>query len=248
MELNLNGKVALVTGASRGIGLEIADAYARAGARVMLTSRKADDLAASAATIDGEVAWTVANAGDEAAAARAVSTTLERFGAVDILVNNAATNPYFGPMIDISATQMTKTVDVNLRAMVSWSQLVWQAYMREAGGTILNIASIGAFTVEPNIGFYNATKAGVVHVTKQFAVELGPRVRVLGIAPGIVKTAMAEALWRDREQELAKRMPRGRLGEPSDIAAVAVFLASDASSWMTGTTITVDGGGHLVGF
>src|ERR1700730_2184296 len=148
MDLRLDGKVALVTGASKGIGLAIAAAFADAGASVMLTSRKPDGLEAAAAALaplgETQVAWEAANAGDPVAADRVVAATLERFDAVDILVNNAANNPYMGPMLGISAAQMDKTTAVNRRAIVLWSAATWRAYMQANGGTIINIASIGA--------------------------------------------------------------------------------------------------------
>jgi NAD(P)-dependent dehydrogenase (short-subunit alcohol dehydrogenase family) len=245
MTLRLDHKVALITGGSRGIGREIAAHFVAAGARVMIVSRTAADLEAAAGEIGGDTAWRVANAGDEAAAADAVQATLDRFGALDILVNNAATNPYMGPLMGMDTAQMAKTMDVNLRAAVSWSQLTWNAWMKEHGGVILNIASIGGFTVEADIGFYNATKAALIHLTRQLAVELGPTVRAVGIAPGLVKTDMASALWNGRETALANLLPRGRLGTPADIASAARFLVSDAADWITGTTLTVDGGQHL---
>jgi NAD(P)-dependent dehydrogenase (short-subunit alcohol dehydrogenase family) len=245
VDLNLEGKVALVTGASRGIGFAIARAYVDAGAKVMICARGAENLGTAAAEIDDEVAWRVANASDESAAAATVQATIDRFGRLDVLVNNAATNPYFGPLMGINAKQMAKTVDVNVRAAVTWSQLVWEASMRENGGVIVNIASIGGFSIEADIGYYNASKAALMQLTRQLAFELAPDVRVVGIAPGLVKTDMASALWRGREEEFGEGIPRGRLGEPADIGAAALFLSSSAADWITGTTVVVDGGQHL---
>jgi NAD(P)-dependent dehydrogenase (short-subunit alcohol dehydrogenase family) len=242
MELRLDDKVALVTGGSRGIGKAIAAAFAEASARVMISSRKPDALEAAAADMKGEVEWFAANAGEEDQAAACVDATVDRLGGLDILVNNAAANPYFGPMVDIDRSRADKTVQVNQWALVMWSRLAWHASMKERGGSILNLASIGGMSVEPGIGYYNVTKAAVIHLTKQLAVELAPGVRVNAIAPGLVKTDFARALWEPAGDHVAERLPLRRLGEPEDIAGAAVFLASDAASWITGHTLVVDGG------
>jgi NAD(P)-dependent dehydrogenase (short-subunit alcohol dehydrogenase family) len=249
MDLRLDGKTALVTGASRGIGQAVAAAFAAAGASVMLSSRKADGLAAAKDAIDaglgdaaGEVAWHVANAGDPAQAEACVAATRERFGSVDILVNNAVTNPYYGPMIDIDTARADKTVRVNQTGYLEWTRAVWRAGMSEHGGVVLNLASIGGLSVEPGIGWYNVTKAAVIHLTSQLAGELGPEVRVNALAPGLVKTEFARALWEPAEEAIARRLPARRLGVPEDIANAALFLCSDAASWITGATLVVDGG------
>jgi NAD(P)-dependent dehydrogenase (short-subunit alcohol dehydrogenase family) len=249
MELRLDGKTALVTGASRGIGYAIAQAFADAGASVMLSSRKADALTAAVGSIEaaratggGEVAWQVANAGDPEQAESCVAATVERFGGVDILVNNAATNPYFGPIMDIDPSRADKTVRVNQSGYLEWTQAAWRAGMSEHGGTVLNLASIGGLAVEAGIGWYNVTKAAVIHLTSQLAGELGPKVRVNALAPGLVKTAFARALWEPAEEAIADRLPTRRLGTPEDIAAAALFLCSDAASWITGHTLVIDGG------
>ena len=245
MDLSLAGKVALVTGASRGIGKAIAQAYADAGASVLLSSRKLADLEAAALEIGGDVDVVAANAGDPDQAAAAVDRCMERFGAIDILVNNAATNPYFGPAIDIDLGRYDKTWDVNVRGPLVWTQRAWKASMEERGGAVINVASIGGLSVEPGIGIYNGTKAALIHLTKTLAAELAPTVRVNAIAPGLVKTDMARALWEPAEERIAASMPLGRLGEPSDIAAAALYLASDLASWVTGHTLVVDGGALL---
>jgi NAD(P)-dependent dehydrogenase (short-subunit alcohol dehydrogenase family) len=247
MELRLDGKVALVTGASKGIGLAIAAGFAAAGASVMLTSRKADGLAAAVGGIepsgDAQVDYIAANAGDVEAPASVVGATMERFGAVDILVNNAATNPYMGPTLGISAGQMDKTHQVNQRAIVLWTAEAWKASLQERGGSVINIASVGGMSTDAGaIGYYNATKAAVIHLTRQLAGELAPKVRVNAIAPGLVKTDFARALWEPNEEASARMMPLRRLGEPVDIGNAAVFLASAAASWVTGHTLVVDGG------
>ena len=249
MELRLDGRTALVTGGSRGIGRAIGRAFADAGASVMLSSRRADGLIESADAIgstrsdrSGEVAWTVANAGDPDQAAAAVAATVERFGRVDILVNNAATNPYYGPIVDISTGMADKTVRVNQTGYLEWTGAAWRSGMSERGGVVLNLASIGGLAVEGGIGWYNVTKAAVIHLTSQLAGELGPRVRVNALAPGLVKTEFARALWEPAEESIARRLPLRRLGEPADIASSALFLCSDAASWITGHTLVIDGG------
>jgi NAD(P)-dependent dehydrogenase (short-subunit alcohol dehydrogenase family) len=253
MELRLDGRTALVTGASRGIGQAIALAFSAAGASVMIASRKADALAVAAGAIraaggsrSGDVAWQVANAGDAEQAERCVSATVERFGSVDILVNNAATNPYFGPIVDIDSGRADKTVRVNQSGYLEWVQAAWRAGMSESGGVVLNLASVGGLSVEAGIGWYNVTKAAVIHLTSQLAGELGPKVRVNALAPGLVKTEFARALWERGEEAISRRLPLRRLGRAEDIADAALFLCSDAASWITGHTLVIDGGALCV--
>jgi NAD(P)-dependent dehydrogenase (short-subunit alcohol dehydrogenase family) len=248
VELELQGKTALITGASRGIGLATAARFAEAGANVMLTSRTAEDLEkAAAGLVEGgvpadRVAWTAAHVGKPEQALTCVAQTTERFGGLDILVNNAGTNPYFGPMIDIDIVRAQKTFEVNQLSIVVWTSAAVKGGLG-AGGAVINIASIGGLEVEPGIGWYNVTKAAVLHLTRQFAYELAPDIRVNALAPGLVKTKLAAALWEGPgEERIAAHIPLKRLGLPDDIATAALFLASDASSWMTGQTIVVDGG------
>ena len=249
MDIRLDGKTALVTGSSRGIGMAIAQLFAEAGASVMLSSRKEEALAKAKAEIDaakgersGEVAWQVANAGDPDQAEACLAATVSRFGAVDILVNNAATNPYYGPLMEIDTGRIDKTVRVNQSGYLEWTQAAWRAGMSVHGGVVLNMASIGGLAVEHGIGWYNVSKAAVIHLTRQLAGELGPKVRVNAVAPGLVKTQFAKALWEPAEDRIAERLPLRRLGVPEDIAAAALFLCSDAASWVTGHTLVVDGG------
>ncbi|MBV6509604.1 MAG: 3-oxoacyl-[acyl-carrier-protein] reductase FabG [Acidimicrobiales bacterium] len=242
VEMRLDDRVALVTGASRGIGRAIAATFASNGADVMLTSRKEDALRDTAQQMEGNVEVFAANAGEPDQAEACVDATLERFGRIDVLVNNAATNPYMGPSIDIDLPRYDKTWQVNMRGPLVWTQLAWNRFMKAHGGNVINISSVGGFSVEPAIGIYNATKAALIHLTRTLACELSPGVRVNAICPGLVKTDMARALWQPNEQALANAMPLGRLGEPQDIANAALFLASDLASWITGTTLVVDGG------
>ncbi|WP_040493317.1 SDR family oxidoreductase [Ilumatobacter nonamiensis] len=241
MEISLEGKVALVTGASRGIGKAIASSFAASGAKVMINSRKQDSLDAAAAEMTGEVETFAANAGDEDAGERAVLATIERFGRLDILVNNAATNPYFGATMEVDKPRYDKTLQVNLEAPIFWSQAAWKHAFSEEPGVIVNVASVGGLRAEFGLGVYNVTKAALIHTTRQLASEIGPT-RVVGIAPGLVETDFAAYLVDNFGETLAGRLPTKRLGDPQDIANLATFLASDLASWITGETYVIDGG------
>jgi NAD(P)-dependent dehydrogenase (short-subunit alcohol dehydrogenase family) len=242
----LAGKVARHRG-SRGIGRGIAGP-SQAGA-VMITSRKAESCAEAAKEIGRGAAFEAGNIGRVEDAERVIGATLERFGGLDILVNNAATNPYAGPTIDVPLPAWEKTLQVNLTAPLFWTQLAWQRRMKEHGGAVINISSVGGLATNPILGVYDVTKAALIHLTKQLAAELGPKVRVNAIAPGLIKTDFARVLWeKGRGDQVAQAYPLKRLGEPEDVAAAALYLACDASSgWITGNTIVLDGGG-LVGF
>ncbi len=241
MEISLRGKTALVTGASRGIGKAIAKSFVDAGAQVMLTSRKEDALRAAANEMDGETEIFAANAGDIEQGQACVDATMKRFGKIDILVNNAATNPYYGETLGVDSSRFDKTFQVNLKGPLFWSQAVWNASMQKNPGVILNIASVGGLRAEHGLGVYNLTKAAVIHLTSQLACELG-RTRVVGIAPGLVKTLFASVLIENVGDMLAAALPTKRLGEPQDIANLALFLCSDLASWITGETYVIDGG------
>ena len=241
MEISFEGKVALVTGASKGIGKAIAKTLAESGAKVMMSSRKEDQLLAAAAEIDGETAVFAANAGDVAAGRACIDATIEGFGGLDILVNNAATNPYFGESLGVDEARFDKTFQVNLRGPLFWTQIAYERALREKPGVILNIASVGGMRSEVGLSIYNLTKAALIHFTRQLASEIGPN-RVVGIAPGLVKTDFAAVLVDNFGDSLAKRLPMKRLGEPEDIANLAAFLVSDAASWITGETYVIDGG------
>jgi NAD(P)-dependent dehydrogenase (short-subunit alcohol dehydrogenase family) len=247
MEIRLDGKVALVTGGSRGIGREIARTFAEAGASVMISSRKADDLAEAAAAMTGDVATCPGNAGNPEDLERVVDETMQRWGRLDIVVNNAATCPYVGPTIDIPLSAWDKTFQVNLRGPLVLTQLAWQRWMKENGGTILNIISIGGFRSHGFQGAYDNTKAALIHLTKHLATELGPKVRVNGIAPGLIETDMARELIERRGAEIAERTPMKRIGQPADLAPAALFFCSDLASWITGQVFQVDGGRVVAG-
>ncbi|GHH25439.1 SDR family oxidoreductase [Streptomyces lanatus] len=247
----LRGRVAVITGGSRGIGLGIARAYREAGAHVVIAARKADGLAEARAELlrtkgDGDVHEVVANAGEPDQAERCVAETVDRFGRLDVLVNNAATNPYMGDLLDLDLPRAEKTVRVNQYGMIAWTRHAWRAWMAEHGGAVVNIASVGGLVVDPHIGWYNATKAAMLHLTRQLAFELGPRVRVNAVAPGLIKTELARAVWEPREPILTARLPLRRLGTVEDVANAALFLAADTSSWMTGQTLVLDGGATVL--
>ena len=246
-----SGRTAIVTGASRGIGLAIAQRLAADGANVVLTARKQESADAAAEQVGGSAIGVAAHAVDEDAAKHCVDLTLERFGSIDILVNNAGTNPAFGPLIDQDYARFTKIFDVNLWAPLLWTSLATKAWMAEHGGAVVNTSSIGGLHQSPAMGLYNATKAALIHVTKQLALELSPRVRVNAICPGVVRTRLAEALWKDNEEAVSGATALGRIGEPADVAAAVAFLVSDQASWITGETMVIDGGqllGNAAGF
>ena len=246
--LSLRGKAALVTGGSRGIGKAIAQALASAGADVMLFSRKADELERAAAEVGSGARWCAGNAGRAEDAEAAVDATLEAFGRLDVLVNNAATNPYAGPTIDIDLPRWEKTWQVNLTGPLLFTQAAWHRAMKDGpgGASVVNISSVGGYHTNPILGAYDTTKAALIHLTKQLAAELGPKVRVNAICPGLVRTQFARALWEGEGGEMvARRNPTRRIGEPRDVAGLAVFLASDLAAWITGEAILVDGGQHV---
>ncbi len=243
MELRLDGKVVLVTGASKGIGKAIATRCAEAGAKVLISSRKQEQLEAAAASMPGEVAVFAANAGEPDQAAACVAACVQRFGGIDVLVNNAATNPYYGPLMGIDVGQAEKTMKVNQTGYLVWTQEAVRAGLGDGGGgAVLNIASIGGVSVETNLAWYNVTKAAEIHMTRHLAAELAPAVRVNAILPGIIRTDFSKQLWESNEELVAKHTPMQRVGEPDDVAKSALFLVSDAASWITGQTLIVDGG------
>ncbi len=251
--MDLTGKVALVTGGSRGIGKQIAITFARAGAQVMIASRKAEALETAAAEIDEAsgttgCAWMVGNTGQPEAATALVEGTIDRLGRIDILVNNAATNPYAGPMIDVDLGRWEKTIAVNLTGPLLLTQAAWQSWMRENGGVVINISSVGGLMTSEVLGVYDLTKSAMIHMTQQLGAELGPNVRVNAICPGLIKTDFARMLWEgEAGDRVAQTYPLKRLGETWDVANAALFLAADTGSWITGQHLVLDGGG-LVAF
>lgn len=247
MEISLAGQVAVVTGASKGIGLATARMLASAGASVLLTSRKPDALEEATRSIladqpDADVSWLAANSGAAETPAAIVAAAQERYGRLDVVVNNAATNPYFGDTLGISDSQWDKTFEVNLKGVHALVREARDLLAADGGGSVVNIASVGGLMVEPGIGVYNVTKAALIHLTRTLAVDLGPSIRVNAVAPGLVKTDMARGLWEQHEDAIAKRFPLQRLGEPDDIAGAVLYLASPLAAWVTGETLVVDGG------
>jgi NAD(P)-dependent dehydrogenase (short-subunit alcohol dehydrogenase family) len=249
---DVSGKVAVVTGASRGIGSAIAEALAEHGAEVVLSSRKQADLDSEAERINGlypgKATAIAAHAGREGDLQKLVDQVMERFSRIDILVNNAGTNPYFGPVLGAELSAWDKTFEVNLRGYFILTKLVYQASMEERGGSIVNISSIGGLRPGLGLGVYNITKAGVIMLTRQLARELGAKVRVNAVAPGLVKTRFAEALWGNQEilDRVLSQNPMGRIGLPEEVASGVLFLASDAASYVNGEVLVIDGGGGEV--
>lgn len=244
MDARIDGKVALVTGASRGIGEAIVAELLDSGAAgVVITGRRPETLGEVADALDPtRVRAVPGNVSDPAHAAEAVGTAVEAFGSCDILVNNAGTNPAAGGIMDVELSAVDRTWDVNLRAPLVWAREAWHQSMRDRGGAIVNIGSVGGLAPSPFLGAYNVSKAALHHLTRQLAHELAPGVRVNAVAAAIVKTRLSEALWTADEEAVARAHPLQRLGAPEDVARAVVFLASDAASWVTGIVLPVDGG------
>ncbi|MGP3923503.1 MULTISPECIES: SDR family oxidoreductase [unclassified Streptomyces] len=238
-----SGKVALVTGASRGIGYGIAEALVARGDRVAITGRNEDTLKEAVEQLGADrVIGIAGKAHDEAHQAAAVERTMEEFGRVDYLVNNAGTNPVFGPIAELDLGVARKVFETNVISALGFAQQTWKAWQKDNGGAIVNIASISGVSASPFIGAYGVSKAAMINLTIQLAHEMAPGVRVNAIAPAVVKTKFAEALYEGREAEAAAAYPLGRLGVPADIGGAAEFLLSDRAGWITGQTLLIEGG------
>ncbi|MCY3836183.1 MAG: glucose 1-dehydrogenase [Anaerolineaceae bacterium] len=251
---SLAGKVALVTGASRGIGRAIAETYAAAGAAVVISGRRAETLARVAEAMrhaGHEVTPIVAHNGDKAALQALAQQTAEKYGAVDILVHNAATNPHFGPLLEAEDSMWQKTLEVNLLGVFWLTQAVVPMMQARGAGKIIIISSINGLRPGRGQGIYSVTKAALISLTQTLAMELGPDdIQVNAIAPGLIQTAFARALWQDDalRESVEGRTPLGRIGQPPDLTGIALYLASDAANFTTGQTFVVDGGVSIAAF
>ncbi|GEE02612.1 3-oxoacyl-ACP reductase [Gordonia spumicola] len=243
------GQTAIITGASRGIGFAIAERLVAEGARVAITARKKEALDEAVAALGGpDVAIAVAGRADDPEhQADTVARTIDAFGSADLLVNNTGINPVYGPLMQMDPEAARKIMDVNVVSALRWAQAVNTAWQGEHGGAIVNVASIAGLRPAPGIAFYGVSKAAVIHLTEELAWELGPNIRVNAVAPAVVKTRFATALYEGREEQVSQAYPLKRLGEPDDIGSVVAFLLSADAGWMTGQTLVVDGGVLLGG-
>jgi len=249
---DLSGKVALVTGSSRGIGLAIAEAFASYGAKVVLSSRKQESLDQAAEKIQaqgGEAFPVAAHTGDSESIRELVEKSIKRFGGVDILVNNAATNPHFGPLLTSEASHWDKILDVNLKGYFRTIKACVDSMSQRGGGKVINIASVAGLAYQQGMGIYGISKAGVIMLTKTLAVELAKdNIQVNAIVPGFIQTRFSQVLWETPEihREIVKMIPQGRMGQPEEVTGMALYLASTASSFTTGEIMILDGG-QMVG-
>jgi NAD(P)-dependent dehydrogenase (short-subunit alcohol dehydrogenase family) len=247
---DLTGRAALVTGASRGIGYAIAAELLSRGASVTVTARKPDELAAAAEGLIADAAGgdeqrvlaLPGNAGSAQAREEAVTRTVETFGNLAILVNNTGVNPTYGPLMDADLDAVRKIFEINVVAALGYVQLAYRAWMAEHGGAVVNLASVAGLRSTGTIAAYGASKAALIRLTEELAWQLGPGIRVNAVAPAVVKTRFAEALYAEGEEKVGAAYPMRRLGRPEDVAAVVGFLVSDEAAWITGETVRVDGG------
>jgi NAD(P)-dependent dehydrogenase (short-subunit alcohol dehydrogenase family) len=245
---DLSGKVALITGASRGIGEAIALAYSQAGAKVVLASRKQVDLDRVAEKIQeagGDVLAMAAHTGDMTAITSIVEKAIATYGSMDIVVNNAATNPHFGPILTAEESHWDKILDVNVKGYFRVVKACVESMQARGGGKVINMSSVAGLEPQPMMGVYSVSKAAVLMLTRVLAAELAPyNIQVNAIAPGFVKTKFSAALWQNPQinDAILKRIPQKRMAEPEEIAGLAVYLASPASSFVTGSVFSIDGG------
>ncbi|MGA6162183.1 SDR family oxidoreductase [Amycolatopsis magusensis] len=246
---SLTDRVAIVTGASRGIGLGIARTLVERGAKVCITARKPEPLAEAVRELGGgDHAIAVPGKADDAGhQAEAVAKAVETFGSLDMLVNNTGINPVYGPTLDIDPEAAAKILAVNVLAPLAWTRHARDAWMGEHGGSVVNVASVAGLGASPGIGMYGISKAALIRLTVELGAELGPGIRVNAVAPAVVKTKFATALYEGREEEVSAAYPMKRLGLPEDIAGAVAFLLSDEAGWITGQTMVLDGGRTLVG-
>ncbi|MEV0642820.1 SDR family oxidoreductase [Streptomyces sp. NPDC050619] len=236
----LAGRAAVVTGATRGIGRAVAEQLAAAGALVCVTGRDTDEVRRTAQRLGGiGLAGSVA---DPDHLREVTDLVMREFHRIDVVINNAATNQPYGPLMDADPDAWRKAFAVNVEAPLRLVQGAWRAWMREHGGSVVNICTEGAEHVGPHVGAYGTSKAALLHLTRQLAGELAPGVRVNSVSPGLVRTEMARFVWERAEREVAAGLPLGRIGEPEDVARAVVWLVSDAAEWVTGADLLVDGG------
>jgi NAD(P)-dependent dehydrogenase (short-subunit alcohol dehydrogenase family) len=244
----LDGKIALITGASRGIGAAIAQSYAAVGATVVLASRKVEGVESVATTIraaGGNAHAQAVHTGDDDAVRALVQQTLERFGRIDILVNNAATSPYYGPTLDAEVSHWQKTLDVNVLGYWRMAQACVPAMRAGGSGKIINIASVAGLRSQPGMGIYSVSKAAVIMLTQVLAAELASdNIQVNALAPGYVRTRFSQAIWDNPERytELIQQIPQGRVASSDELIGMALYLAAPVSSFTTGSVLVVDGG------